>query len=49
MQIIFREAVLKDSDIDESDDKDALEINIDETGTAAFYEDSLQLQYYFLL
>ena len=31
----------EDSDIDESDDKDALEINIDETGTAAFYEDSL--------
>ena len=31
----------EDSDIDESDDKDALEINNDEIGIAAFYEDSL--------
>ena len=31
----------KDSDIDESDDEDALEINNDEIGIAPFYEDSL--------
>ena len=30
-----------DSDIDESDDEDALEINNDEIGIAPFYEDSL--------
>ena len=31
----------EDSDIDESDDEDALEINNDEIGIAPFYEDSL--------
>ena len=31
----------EDSDIDESDDEDALEINNDEIGIASFYEDSL--------
>ena len=30
-----------DSDIDESDYEDALEINNDETGIAPFYKDSL--------
>ena len=37
----------EDSDIDKSDDKDALEINNDEIGIAPFYEDSLQLQCHF--
>ena len=31
----------EDSNIDESDDEDALEINHDEIGIAPFYEDSL--------
>ena len=31
----------EDSDIDESEDEDALEINKDEIGVAPFYEDSL--------
>ena len=39
----------EDSDIDESDDEDALEINNDEIGIAPFYEDSLQLQFFLLL
>ena len=39
----------EDSDIDESDDKDGLEINNDEIGIALFYEDSLQLQFFLLL
>ena len=35
------ESNAEDSDIDESDDEDALEINNDEIGIAPFYEDSL--------
>ena len=31
----------EDSDIDESEDEDALEINNGETGIAPYYEDSL--------
>ena len=31
----------EDSDIDESDDEDALEINNDEIGIAPFYKNSL--------
>ena len=37
----FSESDAEDSDIDESDDEDALEINNDEIGIAPFYEDSL--------
>ena len=37
----FSRSDAEDSDIDESDDEDALEINNDEIGIASFYEDSL--------
>ena len=37
----FSESDAEDSDIDELDDEDALEINNDEIGIAPFYEDSL--------
>ena len=35
------ESDAEDSDIDQLDDEDALEINNDEIGIAPFYEDSL--------
>ena len=40
MQTNLSQSDAEDSDIKESDDEDALEINNDEIGIALFYEDS---------